>query len=54
MKEGDIIEWRGVNKTYGGKVIRDESGEFVCQLDNGKTFSLKDLRYAKSAKLIEV
>ena len=54
MKEGDIIEWRGVNKTYRGKVIRDESGEFVCQMDNGKTFPFKDLRYAKSAKLIEV
>ena len=54
MKEGDIIEWRGLNKTYRGKVIRNESGEFVCQLDNRKTFSLKDLRFAKSAKLIEV
>ena len=54
MKERDIIEWRGVNKTSRGKVIRNESGEFVCQLDNGKTFLLKDLRFAKSAKLIEV
>ena len=54
MKEGDIIEWRGLNKTYWGKVIRNESGEFVCQLDNGKTFPLKDLQFAKSAKLIEV
>ena len=54
MKEGDIIEWRGLNKTYQGKVIRNESGEFVCQLDNGKTFPLKDLQFAKSAKLIEV
>ena len=54
MKEGDIIEWRGLNKTNQGKVIRDESGEFVCQMETGKTFPLKDLRYAKSAKLIEV
>ena len=54
MKEGDIIEWRGVNKTYRGKVILNEAGEFVCQLVNGKTFPLKDLRFAKSAKLIEV
>ena len=54
MKEGDIIDWSGLNKTYWGKVILNESGEFVCQLDNGKTFPLKDLRYAKSAKLIEV
>ena len=54
MKEGDIIEWRGANKTIRGKMIRDKSGEFVCQLDNGYIFPLKDLRYAKSAKLIEV
>ena len=54
MKEGDIMEWRGVNKTYRGKVLRDESGEFVCQMETGKTFPLKDLRYAKAAKLIEV
>ena len=54
MKEGDIIEWRGANKTYRGKVIRNESGEFVCQLDNGKTFPLKDIRHSRSAKLIQV
>ena len=54
MKEGDIIEWKGVNKTNRGKVIRNESGEFVCQMDNGKTFPLKDLQFAKSAKLIQV
>ena len=54
MKEGDIIEWRGLNKINRGKVIRNKSGEIVCQMDNGKTFPLKDLRFAKSAKLIEV
>ena len=54
MKEGDIIEWRGLNKTHRGKVIRSESGEFVCQMETGKTFPLKDLQLAKSAKLIEV
>ena len=54
MKEGDIIEWRGVNKTIRGKVIKDEKGDFVCQLDNGCIFPLKDLRYTKSAKLIQV
>ena len=54
MKEGDIIEWRGVNKTIRGKVIKDEKGDFVFQLDNGKTFPLKDLRYGKSTRLIEV
>ena len=31
MKEGDIIEWRGVNNTIRGKVIKDEKGDFVCQ-----------------------
>ena len=54
MKEGDIIEWRGLNKTIRGKVIRDKSGEFVCQLETGKIFPLKDLRFAKSANLIEI
>ena len=56
MKEGDIIEWRGVNKIYHGKVIKsDISPEgFIVSLDNGCTFKLKDLRFAKSAKLIQV
>ena len=56
MKEGDIIEWRGLNKTHQGKVIKsDISPEgFIVRLDNGCTFPLKDLRYARSAKLIEV
>lgn len=54
MKPGDIIEWRGVNRVHRGKVIKDEKGDFVCQLDNGKIFPLKDLRYVKSEKLIEV
>ena len=25
MKEGDIIEWRGVNKTIRGKVIKSDT-----------------------------
>ena len=56
MKPGDIIEWRGVNKTIRGKVIKsDISPEgFVVKLDNGCTFQLKDLRYARFAKLIEI
>lgn len=56
MKEGDIIEWRGVNKTIRGKVIKsDISPEgFIVRLDNGCTFQLKDLRYSRTAKLIEV
>ena len=56
MKEGDIIEWRGVNKTIRGKVIKsDTSSEgLIVRLDNGKTFPLKDLRNGKSTRLIEV
>ena len=54
MKEGDIIEWRGVNKTIRGKMIRNESEDFVCQMDNGCIFPLKDLRHSRSAKLFEV
>lgn len=56
MKEGDIIEWRGVNRIHRGKLIKsDTSSEgFIVRLDNGKTFPLKDLRFAKSAKLIEI
>ena len=56
MKEGDIIEWRGVNKTIRGKVIKDDASPegFIVRLDNGCTFQLKDLRYSRTAKLIEV
>lgn len=53
MKEGDIIEWKGVNKVMTGRIIEVVANEFVCQLDNGCTFSLNDLRHSKSAKLIE-
>lgn len=58
MKEGDIIEWRGLNKTYRGVIVKcdpvfpHEEG-LILRMDNGKTFPLKDLRHAKSAKLIE-
>ena len=62
MKVGDIIEWRGVNRVHRGKVIVNPNFEnpssvdeaFLCQMDNGKTFPLKDLRYGKSTRLIEV
>ena len=61
MKSGDIIEWRGVNKVQRGKVIVNPNCEnpssvdeaYLCQMDNGCIFPLKDLRYARSAKLIE-
>ena len=56
MKERDIIEWKGANRIYQGKVIKsDISPEgFIVRLDNGCTFQLNDVRYARSAKLIEV
>ena len=62
MKPGDIIEWKGVNKVHIGKVIVNPNCEnpssvdeaYLCQMDNGKTFSLADLRYGKSTRLIEV
>ena len=56
MKKGDIIEWKGANRIYQGKVIKsDISPEgFIVRLDNGCTFQLNDVRYARSAKLIEV
>ena len=56
MKEGDIIEWKGANRIHRGKVIKsDISPEgYIVKLDNGCTFQLKDLRYARTAKLIEV
>lgn len=54
MKEGDIIVWRGVNKTIRGKVIKNEKGDFVWQLDNGCIFPIKDLRQSRYAKLFEV
>ena len=56
MKEGDINEWKGAKRIHRGKVIKsDISPEgFIVRLDNGCTFQLKDLRYARTAKLIEV
>ena len=56
MKEGDIIEWKGANRAHQGKVIKNDISPegFIVRLDNGCTFQLKDLRYARSAKLIEV
>ena len=52
MKEGDIIEWRGVNKTIRGKVIKDEKGDFVCQLDNGCIFSTQGSPSLKICKTL--
>ena len=56
MKEGDIIEWRGVNKTIRGRVIKSDTDSegYLVKLDNGCTFPLKALRRSRSAKLIEI
>ena len=56
MKEGDIIEWKGVNRIHRGKVVRCETNTegYIIRMDNGCTFQLKDIRRSRSAKLIEV
>lgn len=56
MKEGDIIEWKGVNKIHRGKVVRCATNPegYIIRMDNGYTFQLKDIRRSRSAKLIEV
>lgn len=53
MKEGDIIEWVGANKTHRGRVVLSNVHEYIVKMDNGHTFSLNDILSAKSAKLIE-
>lgn len=54
MKAGDIIEWRGANKTHHGTLTQNEKGEWVVRMENGHAFSLNDLRFSRSAKLIQV
>lgn len=53
MKEGDIVEWRGVNKVCTGRIVKRENGEFVAYTDQTHFFPLKDIRFSKSFKLIE-
>ena len=56
MKEGEIIEWKGVNIIHRGMVIKSDTDTegYLVKLDNGCTFPLKVLRRSKSAKLIEI
>ena len=56
MKEWGGMEWRGAERIHGGEVVKSDMAPegFSVRLDNGCTFQLKDLRYARSAKLIEV
>lgn len=55
MKVGDIIEWKGLNRILRGEIISvsSEMGQFLCRLDNGKTFPPDDLLSAKTARIIE-
>lgn len=53
MKPGDLIEWRGVNKTHLGRITQAETDELLVTLENGCTFLLNDLRFSKTIKVIE-
>lgn len=47
------IEWKGVNKMLCGALMKDKDGVWIIKMENGHTFHANDIRYAKSAKLIE-
>lgn len=53
MKEGDIIEWRGLNKSYRGTLTRSEEGEWIVRLANGKSFPFGDISASKSLRIVE-
>lgn len=55
MKAGDVIEWvGGVNqRIQRGTVTVSKDGEYYILLDSGHSFALADIRFSKSAKLIE-
>lgn len=52
MKAGDRIEWNGANRREHGFVV-EKGGEFVIRMETGKEFALADIRYSRTAKLIE-
>lgn len=52
MKDGDILEWRGVNRIHRGRVTQSEEGELRVLLADGHSFLLKDLLSSKSLKKI--
>lgn len=54
MKYGDRIEWKGLSKTHGGIVVKDENGEPIVKMDDGKFFPLKDVIDSPSLKVIMV
>lgn len=53
MREGDIIEWRGVNVTQHGRVTRTEADELLVRMENGRTFPLDVLLGSKHIKTYE-
>lgn len=53
MRDGDIIEWRGLNRCHRGRVTISENGELRVMMDDGHTFSLNDLLPSKSLKVVE-
>lgn len=53
MKEGDVIEWRGLNKSYRGTLTRSEEGEWIVRLVNGKFFPFGDISASKSIHTIQ-
>ena len=53
MKEGDIIEWKGVNIYHRGTLTQTEEGRWIVRMDNGHSFPLDDLRNSKSLREYE-
>lgn len=53
MKYGDRLEWKGLCNTHSGIVAKDENGEPIVQMENGKSFLLKDVINSKSLKVIK-
>lgn len=52
MKQGDIIEWKGVNITHRGVVAMSEDGTLYVKMDNGHSFPFNDISHSKSLKVI--
>lgn len=53
MKYGDKLEWKGLCNTHSGIVAKGENGEPIVQMENGKSFLLKDVINSKSLKVIK-
>lgn len=53
MRNGDILEWQGINGTCRGQVAKSENGEPVVLTGGGKAFLLKDVINSKKTKVIK-